>query len=252
MRRLRAVIIEDMQAALDLLEADLAKYLPQVEVVGSAPSVVSGLKLIKETEPDLLFLDIELKDGTGFDLLEILDRSDVRVIFTTASDQHAIRAFRFSAIDYLLKPVQPEELIAAVQKVEPASREKVNVLLDHWKDGSDDQRITLTNADEVKIVAVGDIIRCEADNNYTTIYFQGGSKFLVSKTLKHFEKLLQLLGFFRSHQSHLVNMKYVQGFMKSEGGYLMLKDGTSVPVAVRKRSELMKLLDGIVDFKKTL
>jgi len=243
MKKLRAVIIEDMKAALDLLKADLAANLPEVEVVGSAGSVVEGLKLIKEQRPNILFLDIELKDGNGFDLLEILDDREIRVIFTTASDQHAIRAFRFSAIDYLLKPIQTGELIDAVRKVKPVTTEKVDVLLDHWSGDSVEQRITLSNADEVKIVSVAQIIRCESDSNYTSFYFEDESKFLVSKTLKHFEKLLEPLGFFRSHQSHLVNMDHVQAFVKSEGGYLQLTQDMRVPVAVRKRNQLMVLLD---------
>lgn len=240
---MQAIIIEDMKAALELLQADLKQHLPEIEVVGSAPSIIEGLKLIKAKKPQLLFLDIELQDGSGFDLLEILDDPQIRVIFTTASDRHAIRAFRFSAIDYLLKPIQKEELVEAVRKVMPASSKKVDVLLDHWKGSSENQKMTLVNADEMKIVAIDQIIRCESDNNYTTFYFSDDSRFLVSRTLKHFEQLLVPLGFFRSHQSHLINLSKVGAFVKSEGGYLLMSDDTKIPVAVRKRPGLKQAMD---------
>ncbi|MCB0669918.1 MAG: response regulator transcription factor [Saprospiraceae bacterium] len=239
----RAVLIDDLPNALKMLEADLEICCPQVEIIGKAGSVVAGAKLLRQVTPDIVFLDIELEDGTGFDLLQILPEVNFKIIFVTASDQHAIRAFRFSAIDYLLKPIDLDELREAVQKATATdNREKVEVLLDHWTEKPESNRIALHSSDEIKVVDIDDIVRCESDNNYTTFYFTNKTKFLVTRTLKSFDQLLSEKGFYRVHQSHLINIAHVKSYIKTEGGYLLMSEGSHVPVAVRKKPEIIELL----------
>jgi two-component system LytT family response regulator len=192
----------------------------------------------------VVFLDIELEDGSGFDLLQILPEVNFKIIFVTASDQHAIRAFRFSAIDYLLKPIDLESLKEAVGKAASNdSRANVEVLLDHWSGKPDSSRIALHSSDEIKVVDISDIVRCESDNNYTTFHFINKTRFLVTRTLKSFDQLLREKGFYRVHQSHLVNITHIKSYIKSEGGYLLMSDHSRVPVAVRKKAEVVELLD---------
>jgi two-component system, LytTR family, response regulator len=240
---IKAVLIDDVPSALRMLERDLRENCPEVEITGTAGGVVSGAILLREVKPDVLFLDIELEDGTGFDLLQILPRIDFKIIFVTASDQHAIRAFRFSAIDYLLKPINGEELREAVQKAKSAdTREKVDLLLDHWSEKGDPRRIALHSSDQIKIVDIQEIIRCESDNNYTRFYFVDGSRFLVTRTLKSYDQLFKDKGFIRVHQSHLVNAVHIKSYVKTEGGYLLMSDQSQVPVAVRKKAEVIEFL----------
>jgi two-component system LytT family response regulator len=242
---IKAVIIDDIPQAVDLLRNDLKTYCPEVEVIGDAPGVVSGTKMLKSLEPEVVFLDIELQDGTGFDILEILGDISFKVIFTTASDEYAIRAFRFSAIDYLLKPINPEDLQQAVAKVkqQPDSRERIDLLLDAVKDRAAPRKLALHTLDKIQVADIQDIIRCESSGNYTTFYFINGQQLLVTKTLKEFENLLEAHGFIRVHQSHLVNADQIKEYIKTEGGYLVMKDGTHVSVSVRKKPIVIKLLD---------
>ncbi len=241
------MIIDDMLQAQEALASDLKVYCPQVEVCGRATGVVSAAKMLKNLSPDLVFLDIELEDGTGFDLLEILPQINFKIIFTTASDQHAIRAFRFSAIDYLLKPIDANALKEAVAKVGPHdSPANVEILLDRWaKPEERASKIALHSADKIEVVEIQNIVRCESENNYTMFYFADGAKSLVSKTLKSFESMLTTVGFVRVHQSHLVNVQHIKAYIKTEGGYLMMRDGARVPVAVRKKALVIQMLEGI-------
>lgn len=243
---IKAVIIDDIPQAIDLLRSDLKNYCPEVEVIGDAPSVVSGTKLLKQLTPDVVFLDIELQDGTGFDILEIIGEIDFKVIFTTASDEHAIRAFRFSAIDYLLKPINPEDLQQAVAKVkeqQPDTKERIDLLLDTVKERNAPRKLALHTLDKIQVADIQDIIRCESSGNYTTFYFTDGQQLLVTKTLKEFEKMLDAQGFIRVHQSHLVNVNQIKEYIKTEGGYLVMKNGDNVSVSVRKKPAVIKLLD---------
>lgn len=243
---IKAVLIDDMPEALDLLQKDLAAYCPEVEIIGTAQSVVEGSKILRKLEPDVVFLDIELQDGTGFDILEILGAIPFKVIFTTASDAHAIRAFRFSAIDYLLKPIDPEELKAALTKLKETTsngQERIDLLLDSVKETSGPKRLALHTLDKIQVVEISEIVRCESNGNYTTFYFGAGEKLLVTKTLKDFDKMLTEYGFIRVHQSHLINTRHIKEYIKTEGGYLVMKDGSRVSVSVRKKPMVMKLLE---------
>ncbi len=237
---IRAIIIDDIPEARTVLKSDLENYCPSIEVVGEAEGVVTGAKCINELKPDLVFLDIQMKDGSGFDLLEILPIKNFKLIFTTASDEYALKAFKFSAVDYLLKPIDPDELMEAVNRVEHQEKasERISLLkenLNHPK------RIALNTLDKIHIVQVAEIVRCESSVNYTMFYFTDDTKLLVTKTLKEFDQLLSDHDFIRVHQSHLINVKFIKGFTKSDG-YIFLKDGTKIPVSTRKKQVLMEMI----------
>ena len=237
---IKAVIIDDIQEAITVLTSDLQTYCKNIEVIGSANGVVSGAKIIKELKPDLIFLDIQMPDGTGFDLLEIIGEADFKLIFTTASDEFAVKAFKFSAIDYLLKPIDPDDLMKAVEKVEhqhnPTSR------LELLKGNLENQKkIALNTVDKIHIVQIEDVIRLESDVNYTRFYFKDGSKLMVTKTLKEFDKMLSDHSFIRIHQSHLVNTNFIKEYTKQDGK-LVLKNGDKISVSSRKKSTLMDMI----------
>ena len=242
---IKAVIIDDVAKAIKTLQQDLEAYCPEVEIIGQADGVVSGAKLIKSLQPELVFLDIQMQDGSGFDLLEIVPAINFKVVFTTASDAFAIKAFRYAAVDYLLKPVDPDELVEAVAKLKEHNEsqgERLDILSNTMKEGNAPQSIALHTLEKIHIVKVANIIRLESSGNYTQFYFSDRPKLLVTKTLKEFDKLLQEHGFIRVHQSHLVNTEQIKEFVKVDGGYLMMVDGTKVAVSVRKKADLIKWL----------
>lgn len=243
----KAIIIDDIEQARKTLKKDLATYCPRVQVMAEASGVVEGAKLLKKLNPDVVFLDIQMQDGTGFDLLELMDEIKFKIIFTTASDAHAIQAFRLSAIDYLLKPIDPDELQAAVEKLstnDVTGKENIDLLLSSLKDKNrKHSRLALHTQDKIHVVNISDIVRCEANVNYTEFFFLGGKKLLVTKTLKDFDELLSGNGFFRVHQSHLINTHYIKEFVKGDGGYLIMNDGSNVPVSSRKRAEVIKMIE---------
>lgn len=239
-----AIIIEDNPDAKENLVLNLADMCPDVDIIGHAPSVIGGAKLLRQLSPDLLFLDIELEDGTSFDLLEIHPQLRAKIIFTTALDHFAVKAFRLAAVDYLLKPIDPDELLEAVQKakIQLTNQAQFELLADQMKAKAAPTRIALHTQEKIHIVDLPDITRCEAMSNYCRFYFKGGEKLLVTKTLKSFEETLREAPFLRVHQSHLVHLNHVKEFVKQDGGYLVMKDGTKVPVSVRKRPLVMQTL----------
>lgn len=237
-----AIIIDDVQNAREGLKQDILDYCPDLEVIGEADSVVAGAKLLKESSPELVFLDIDLGDGSGFDLLEILGEIPFRIIFTTSSDAHAVQAFRFSAVDYLLKPIDPEELRIAVGKV-TGHAGSLEVLKHNLAGGP--QRLALNAQDKINVVKVSDIVRLESNGSYTLFFLKDGEQILVTRTLKEFDAMLNSSQFVRVHQSHLVNLEFIREFVKSDGGYLVLQDKTEIPVASRKRSHVMKVLNSV-------
>jgi two-component system LytT family response regulator len=246
---IKAIIIDDIEQARITLKKDLQVYAPDVEIIGEANGVVEGAKLLKNTKPDILFLDIQMQDGSGFDLLDILKEINFKIIFITASDAHAIKAFRYAAIDYLMKPVDPDELISALRKYRehnPNENENYKLLNETLKNAQKPhERLALHTQDKIHIVNIQGIIRCESNINYTEFHFSNGKKFLVTKTLKDFEDLLNDQGFYRVHQSHLVNTKYIKEFVKTDGGYLIMTNGCNVPVSSRKRPEVVKMLEDL-------
>ncbi|GAA3510386.1 LytTR family DNA-binding domain-containing protein [Aquimarina addita] len=246
---LTAIIVEDMPDALQLLKSDLETNHSEIQIVDTARSVVEAAKAIRNNEPDILFLDIMLGDGTGFDVLEILPELRSKIIFVTASDEYAIRAFKFAAIDYVLKPYSNEELAQAISKakeqIQP-NRERLSILKDTLSAPEQKpDKISLHTLDKIIIVNLDNIVRCESDSNNTIFYLHDGEKIFVTKTLKYFADMLKNYQFLRVHQSHLVNLQCISAFIKADGGYLMLKNGENVPVSVRKKVEVMEILDSM-------
>ncbi|WP_347175281.1 LytR/AlgR family response regulator transcription factor [Polaribacter uvawellassae] len=246
MQQQTAILVDDMPQALEMLAQDISNSHPIIKIIGTANSVVSAAKILQKKQPDILFLDIMLGDGTGFDLLEIIPNLSSKIIFVTASDEFAIRAFKFAAIDYILKPYSDEDLKNAIDKamhqIQPKN-EQLSVLQESIATPNQlPKKISLHTLDKIVVVSLDEIIRCKSDNNYTTFYFENGTKIMVTKTLKFYADLLKDNSFLRVHQSHLVNTKYIKEFIKSDGGYLVLKDKSSVPVSVRKRAEVIEAL----------
>ncbi|MDI1256222.1 MAG: LytTR family DNA-binding domain-containing protein [Flavobacterium sp.] len=246
---LRAVVIDDIDA-IRIKNIDVIKSnCPNVVIIGQSNSVESGVKLIKQIMPDIVFLDVEMPDGTGFDLLQRLKPIQFKVIFITGFEDFAIRAFRFSAIDYLLKPLDPVELVEAVKKAEESLNKevlelKLNTLFSNLERPKNLQKLVLKTAEKIYSINIQDIVNCESDKNYTTFYFINAPKLVVSTTLKEYETLLKPFNFFRAHQSHLINMGYFDHFIKTDGGNtIVMKNKTTIPLAIRKKEEFLALVD---------
>ena len=248
---LRAVVIDDIETIRKKNISLIRQHCPDIAVIGEADSVERGVSLIRQILPDLVFLDIELADGSGFDLLQRLKPVQFKVIFITGHEDYAIRAFRFSAIDYLLKPLDPIELNDAVRKAEEALNKevfelKLNTLFSNLERPKDLQKLVLKTAEKIYSVNVQDIVHCEAEKNYTTFYFINAPKLVVSTTLKEYEILLKPFQFFRAHQSHLINMLYFDHFIKNDGGNtIVMKNKNKVPLAIRKKEEFLALIDNL-------
>lgn len=247
---LRAIIIDDMDNIRQKNIAVIKQYCPNVAIIAEADSVASGVAAIRKYLPDFVFLDVEMQDGTGFDLLQQLKPINFKVIFITAFQEFAIKAFRFSAIDFLLKPVDPSDLVEAVKKAqETLSKEMLELqfstLFSNIERPRDLQKIILKTADKVYSINVQDIIRCESEKNYTTFHMTNGQKLLVSTTLKEYETMLLPMGFFRTHQSHLINMLYFDHYVKTDSGSIIMKDKTSIPLSVRKKEEFLNFLNSL-------
>lgn len=247
MEKIKAVIVDDLEEALELLSNDLKQECPEVEICGTAKNVIAAAKLINETSPDLIFLDIRLGDNTGFDLLEILPDLKAKVIFVTAYDEYALKAFRFSAVDYLLKPIDPSQLSEAVRKATSQIHNQAEGLhlLRKQIDNPNQlaKKISLPTMERLHIVDIENIMRCQSMDNNTRFFIEDDSNIFVTKTLKKFDELFKDHSFIRVHQSHLVNLKYVKAYEKKDGGYLIMQNGDHVPVSVRKKSEVIKALE---------
>jgi two-component system, LytTR family, response regulator len=239
---IQAVIIDDEPNNVANLVQLLGRHCPQVSVAATAYDTLAGQKVIADYRPDLVFLDISMPGQTGFDLLHNLPAIDFDVIFVTAFNQYGIQAVKFSALDYLLKPINPAELRQAVEKafirketkLKNDQLENLLQLLRHQQD-REEHRIALPGAKETRFIRPAQVIRCESSNNYTTFYLAGGEKWIVSRPMYEYDELLKDYGFIRCHQSHLVNKKYIRSWVKEDGGYLLLEDNTPIPVSRGKR-----------------
>jgi len=243
----QTVIIDDDQLARRGLRRILEQNFHEIEILGEADSVVSGISLINELEPDLVFLDIEMPDGTGFSLLEKLTKINFKLVFTTSYSDYAITAFKYSAFDYIVKPVLIENVRSTINRITdiPVLQEKqrVEVLKRNLINGSDaDQTIALPEINGFTIVKVNDILRCEGERNYSRIFFKNGTSVLVSRTLLDFDNLLVSHGFFRIHRSHLISLKNVNRYLKSDGGMIEMNDKTQLPVSPKFKDELLNRL----------
>lgn len=248
MNKLRTVLIDDEKNNLDNLEQLLKHYCPGLEVVATAMSVDQGKTAILQHQPELLFLDIQMPGKNGFDLLRELSAFDFEVIFITAFDQYAIQAIKFAAVDYLLKPIPPEELQGAVDRAFQKIRQKkqnlqLENLLQVLQQQKDTHRIALTTLQETRFIKTADIVRCESSNNYSIFFLTTGEKLTVSKPIYEYEELLKPYGFIRSHQSHLVNHLHVKSWVKKDGGYLLLDNGGQVPVSRNKKDLVLQAMN---------
>ncbi len=245
---IKTLIIEDEQKSRDVLMKIIEKNCPELNVVGSATNVIEGVELIKSLKPDLVFLDITMPDGSGFDLLEQVSDHKFELIFATASNSHAVRAFKYSACDYLLKPIDIEELRNAVLRVVKRKSEtpdmgNLNFLIQQLKKSDDNfQKITLPTGNAYEIINLKDIIRCEADGSYTYFYLTDKRKLMVSASLKHYEELLPEQDFIRVHHHNLINMNHVIRFLKEDGGYAVMTDGSKIEISRRKKDQFMDRL----------
>ncbi len=243
---MNTVIIDDEKKGRQTLRNFIQKYAPYIKIVGEAENVEQGINVIDKAHPDLVFLDIQMPDGTGFDLLGQVTHSDFKIIFCTAFDHYAVKAFRFSAIDYLLKPVDPDIFMAAIKKAcsDPVelSKPKIETLNANKQNFN---RLALHSAEGISIVNVKNIVRCESSINYTHFLMSDDTKILVSKTLKEYEELLSEHGFLRVHRSHLVNLNHIKKYIKGEGGWVIMADNSKIEVSRRKKEQLLAILGNI-------
>jgi two-component system LytT family response regulator len=247
---MKTVIVEDEQKSREMLAGLILKNCPGIEIIGLAKDVNEGVELIKKHKPELVFLDISMPDGSGFDLLEKVQGQKFELIFATASDAHAIRAIKYSACDYLLKPIDVDELKAAVEKAKSRKlesnpgMENLQFLIQQLKRPDDNfQKITLPTGNAFEIVSLKDIIRCEADTSYTIFYLADKRKLMVSAGLKHYEELLPEADFIRVHHHHLINMNHVLRFLKVDGGYAVMSDGSQIEISRRKKDAFLEKLN---------
>jgi two-component system LytT family response regulator len=241
--KIRSLIVDDEAANRENLTGLLHRYCPQVQVIGEASTNEEALNQINSIDPDLVFLDVRMPGGDIFEMLEKLENIRFAIIFVTAYDEYAFKAFQFNALDYLLKPVDIYKLIESVTKATDAINLKeenlrLKNLVDNQNRHEQDKRIALPQDDKIDFIPIRQIIRCQAESNYTRFILENKREILVSRTLKDFEAALESCGFIRTHQSHLVNLNHIQTLVKRDGGYLKMSDGSSVPISRSRREEL--------------
>jgi two-component system, LytTR family, response regulator len=249
MSTLKAILIDDERSSLESLTYEIKEYCPEVEVIKACQDPQEGLTQLQKLKPDILFLDIEMPGMNGFELLQKLPDIPFHVIFITAYDQFAIKAFEFNAIDYLLKPVRKTKLISAVQKVVDRQHSRfdkidLDALIQNIRVQSHSglENIALPTSDGFSMVHINDITQLQAESNYTWVYLTNHKKYLVTKTLKDMEDMLRFPQYFRPHKSFLVNLNHVDRYVRGQGGYLIMKDNAQIPVARAQKLELLRVL----------
>lgn len=249
MSEIKAVIVDDEQHCIDALKTMLQKKFPEVTVLGGVNSVQEGKDLIDELKPDLVFLDVEMPYQNGFELLKLFEKISFDVIFTTAYEQYALKAIKFNALDYLLKPFGIADLTDALQKfrnrrngkTENGAVAPLEMFLQNMKTMQhSNKKIALPTLNGLVFMPVQSIVRCESTGNYTKIFFTDRKQLLVSKPLKEFEELLTEIDFFRVHNSHLINLQQMDSYIQGEGGFALMSDGTQVEVSRRRKAEFLK------------
>lgn len=250
-----AILIDDDSNLRDGMRELLSFYAPDIAIVGEAEDVAGGVAVIDKFKPQVVFLDIQLNDGTGFDVLEQLAQkngsTNAHIVFITAHEEYAIKAFRFSALDFLLKPVDPDELETVIAKIRTVleknnSYAHIDLLLENIRKKVDNfKRIALTTSEGIHLFEVSDIIRCEGEDNYTTFYIKNNKPLIISRTLKEYEELLSEYGFERIHQSHLINIAYLKSYVKKDGGYVVMADNTQLPISQRKKERLQEIIKSL-------
>ncbi|MEZ4932629.1 MAG: LytTR family DNA-binding domain-containing protein [Saprospiraceae bacterium] len=244
---MRAIIIDDELNAREALRSLLENFIKGVEVVAEADGIQMGLAAIRQLRPDIVFLDINMPNGTGFDLLEQLETIDFSLVFVTAYDQYAIKAIKFSALDYLLKPVDLQELRKTIERIQQlGEKHSQNKLVEHYQlNQSKRETLALPTIDGFEIVRVADIVRCEGERNYTTFFMKNGTRVVVSRTLKEYEILLSDADFLRVYQSHLINLRFVKRYIRGRGGSVVMEDGQQLAVSREKKEELLEKLKSL-------
>jgi two-component system LytT family response regulator len=241
---IRTIIIDDEENIRLRLKDMIIENFPQISIIGEADGVKSGVKLIEESRPELVLLDIRMEDGNAFDLLERVKLVFFKVIFITAYEEYALQAIKFSALDYLLKPVSVEDLRIAFELAENQILAELKLQLSVLQTNlhsTKNKTIALRTSEKIYLIDVNNIIRCKADRSYTYFFVTEQKKYIVSQPMKEFEEILKEYGFLRIHKSHLINMAFVDSFDKAHGGSIILKDNTEIPVSRRKKNELLEL-----------
>lgn len=245
----KAVLVDDEPFANKSLEILLAKFCPQVKVVAVFNNPLLALDYLNQNEVDILFLDIDMPFLSGFELLAKIERTNFKIIFVTAYDQFALKAFRYSAFDYLLKPIEEELLVQTIQKIERneahlSNQNSVNHLLELLNNKNQEfKRIALPTLEGFEFVEIDNIIHCESDSNYTKVFFANHPMFVVSRTLKVIESMLLDFNFIRIHNSHLINIKHVKKYIKADGGFLQMVNNRELPISRAKKDEVLKKLN---------
>lgn len=242
--KIKAVIVDDELMARETLRSYVQRYCPEVDLAGEAADVPSAVELIRNIKPDLVFLDVEMPFGNAFDVLEQTSELDFEAIFITAYSDYAIKALNFSAAYYILKPIDIDELVKAVDKVIKSKSEKsdlrpTKVLSDNMRSDIASQRLALPVASGYELIPVRDIVRLEGGGNYTDIYMTDGKKKTVTKVLRFFEEVLEGKGFMRVHKSHIINLENVSGYHKGRGGSVVMSNGHEVEVSPGKKDDLL-------------
>jgi two-component system LytT family response regulator len=243
----KVLIIDDEKRIRDFVKRMIDSFNLDVEVFTDGENVETGIESITRIQPDIVFLDIQMPDGTGFDLLGRVTDKKFELIFITAFQEYAIMAIKFSALDYILKPIDEEELKTALQNaidtVDFKKEDSQFEALTHNLQTNQKRKLVLKTQESVHVVDLSEIIRCESDKNYTFFYLNSGKKILVSRTLKDFETLLSNHGFFRVQQSHLINLEYIERYDKHEGGSVIMRDGSAVPLSPAKKDQFFIMLE---------
>jgi two-component system, LytTR family, response regulator len=244
---LKAIIIDDEPYCCEILAAMLEADCPETVVAGIYNNASDALAAIRQHSPDLVFLDVEMPKMNGFEMLEQLPAINFHLVFTTSYDQYALKAIRFSAIDYLLKPIDRQELKRAVQKVNEKIQvpvpQQLEILMQKLKQNSNPvNKVALPTMEGLQMIPIENIISCESDDNYTSIQLKGGKKILVTRSLKDMEEILEQHSFIRVHRFYLVNLNEIEKYIKGEGGYLVMSDATTIDVARNKKETLLRKL----------
>jgi len=246
---MRAIIVDDEIDAIQTLEFLLQNYCPDVEIVGKATGIFEAKEIIIDEEPDLVFLDVIMPQGTGFELLGFFPQRDFDVIFVTAHNEFAINAFKFSAVDYLLKPVDPDELITAIRKVNERRGKRQNIDMEVLMDNvlsKKPKKIAVSNLEGINYINVDEIICVQAEGSYSVIHQTDGRKVILSKNLKEYESLFQSYDFFRVHNSYIVNLQYVSRFNARDGAIIEMSNGLEIPISRRKKELFLKIMNNFV------